>query len=203
MLRRLVVSVAALALVASPALAQSTAPRVEVTPYAGYMIFGDFAKGPLGTSLSNAGGALVGAQLGIHLTPHIALVGNVAHAGGDVTFGLPFIDDLTIGSASAWLFDGALQIAMPMPGALTVTPFLQVGAGAMRHKVSIGVSTTATNFVGMGGVGADIGLTRNVGLRFLVRDYVGRFDAQEATGIDYSPDIAHNVGLSAGLRLAF
>jgi hypothetical protein len=55
----------------------------------------------------------------------------------------------------------------------------------------------------MGGVGADIGLTRNVGLRFLVRDYVGRFDAQEATGIDYSPDIAHNVGLSAGLRLAF
>jgi hypothetical protein len=205
MIRRFVLSLAAVgALIGQDARAQAPTKRIEITPYAGYMIFGDFVKGPLGTSLSNAGGALVGAQLGIALTPNVALVGNAARASGDINLGLPFVNGITLGSSSAWMFDGALQLSMPLPGrAVAFTPFVQLGAGAMRHSVTLGLSTDATNFVGTVGVGADFGLTRAIGLRLMAKDYIGRFDVREATTFEYQPDIAHNFGLSAGLRIAF
>ena len=203
MIRRVVLTLAfAGAVVGRAALAQ-TVSRIEITPYAGYMLFGDFVKGPLGTSISNAGGALLGAQLGIALTPNVALVGNVARASGDINLGLPFLDGITLGSSSAWMFDGALQLSMPLDRAIAFTPFLQLGAGAMRHSIDVGLSTEATNFVGTVGAGADFGLGGPVGLRIMARDYIGRFDVREATTLGYEPDIAHNFGLTAGLRIAF
>lgn len=205
MIRRVVLSLAVVgALIGRAAVAQTSASRIEVTPYAGYMLFGDFVKGPLGTSISNAGGALVGAQLGIGLTPNVAVVGSAARASGDINLGIPFFDGITVGSSSAWMFDGALQLSMPLPGrAIAFTPFVQLGAGAMRHTVKIGLSTDATNFVGTVGAGADFGLTRTIGLRVMAKDYIGRFDVREATTLDYQPEIAHNIGLSAGLKIAF
>jgi hypothetical protein len=73
----------------------------------------------------------------------------------------------------------------------------------MRHEVKIGLSTDATNFVGTVGAGADFGLTRSIGLRLMAKDYIGRFDVQEATTLEYEPEIAHNFAFSAGVRLAF
>ena len=203
MIRHVVLSLAVAGILAEgSALAQTSAARIEVTPYAGYMVFGDFVKGPLGTSISNAGGALLGAQLGIALTPNVAVVANAARASGDINVGIPFLDGITVGSSSAWVFDGALQLSMPLTGR-AFTPFVQLGAGAMRHEVKIGLSTDATNFVGTIGAGADVGLTRAIGLRLLARDYVGRFDVREATTLDYQPEIAHNFGFSAGVKIAF
>jgi hypothetical protein len=192
---------AAGALIGRDAMAQA-APRIEVTPYAGYMVFGDFVKGPLGTSISNAGGALLGAQLGVALTPNVALVGNAARASGDITIGIPFLDGIDVGSSSAWMFDGAVQLSMPLPQR-AFTPFVQLGAGAMRHAVTIGITTDATNVVGTVGAGADFGLTRGIGLRVMAKDYIGRFDVREATTLDYQPEIAHNFAFSAGVRIAF
>jgi hypothetical protein len=205
MIRRIVLSLAvASAVMGRDMFAQSSVSRIEIVPYAGYMLFGDFVKGPVGTSISNAGGALVGAQLGIALTPNVALVGNAARASGNIDLGIPFLGGITVGSSSAWVFDGALQLSMPLPGrAIAFRPFLQLGAGAMRHSVKIGLSTDATNFVGTVGAGADFGLTRNIGLRVMAKDYIGRFDVREATTLDYKPDVAHNFGLGAGLRIAF
>jgi hypothetical protein len=203
MIQRIVLSsFAAATFLGSSALAQSSAPRVEVTPYAGYMLFGDFIDGPVGTSIGNAGGALIGAQLGVAITPNVAVVGNVARASGDINLGIPFLDGITVGSSSAWMFDGALQLGLPLAGT-AFKPFVQLGAGAMRHSVKIGLSSDATNFVGTLGAGADLGLTRNIGLRLMAKDYIGRFDVREATTIDYKPDVAHNFGLSAGLKIAF
>ncbi len=203
MIQRLVFSSFAAAMFfGSSVLAQASAPRVEVTPYAGYMLFGDFIDGPLGTSIGHAGGALVGAQLGIAITPNVALIGNVARASGDINLGIPFLDGITVGSSSAWMFDGGLQLALPLAGS-AFKPFVQIGAGAMRHSVKIGLSTDATNFVGTLAAGADVGLTRHLGLRLMAKDYIGRFDVREATTIDYKPDIAHNFGLSAGLKIVF
>jgi hypothetical protein len=203
MIQRLVLSsFAAAAFFSSAGLAQTSVSRVEVTPYAGYMLFGDFVDGPLGTSIGNAGGALIGAQLGVALTPNVAVVGNVARASGDIDLGIPFLDGITVGSSSAWMFDGALQLALPL-AETAFKPFVQLGAGAMRHSVKIGLSSDATNFVGTVGAGADVGLTRNIGLRLMAKDYIGRFDVREATTIDYKPDITHNIGLSAGVKIAF
>src|SRR5688500_18094043 len=100
------------------------------------------------------------------------------------------------------MFDGALQLSLPLPEAAFI-PFLQLGAGAMHHEVKIGVSTDATNFVGTVGAGADFGLTRAIALRLMAKDYIGRFDVQEATTLNYEPDVAHNFGFSAGLKIAF
>ncbi|HJU68553.1 MAG TPA: outer membrane beta-barrel protein [Gemmatimonadaceae bacterium] len=202
MIRHLVLSVVALgALIGRSAVAQQS-PRIEVTPYAGYMVFGDFVNGPLGTSISNAGGPLLGAQLGVALTPNIAVVGNAARASGDIKLGIPFLDGISVGSSSAWMFDGALQLSLPLTER-AFTPFVQLGAGAMRHEVNIGLSTDATNFVGTVGAGADFRLTRAIGLRVMAKDYIGRFDVREATTLPYEPGIAHNFGFSAGLKIAF
>jgi hypothetical protein len=204
MIRRIVLSLVVVGALAGAAVAQTSPSRIEITPYAGYMLFGDFVKGPLGTSISNAGGALVGAQLGVAFTPNVALVGNAARASGDIDLGIPFLGGITVGSSSAWMFDGALQLSMPFPGrANAFRPFVQVGAGVMRHNVQIGLSTDATNFVGTVGAGVDLGLTRNIGVRLMAKDYIGRFDVREATTLDYKPEIAHNFGLSAGLKVAF
>jgi hypothetical protein len=202
MIRRIVLSLAVVGAFIGRSAAAQTSPRIEVTPYAGYMVFGDFVQGPLGTSISNAGGALLGAQLGVVLTPNVAVVGNAARASGDIALGIPFLDGITVGSSSAWMVDGALQLSMPLTGR-ALTPFVQLGAGAMRHEVKIGLSTDATNFVGTVGAGADFSLTRAIGLRVMAKDYIGRFDVREATTLDYQPEIAHNFGFSAGLKIAF
>ena len=202
MIRRIVLTLSVAGAVVGRAAFAQAVSRIDITPYAGYMLFGDFVKGPLGTSISNAGGALLGAQLGIPLTPNVALIGNVARASGDINLGLPFLDGITVGSSSAWMFDGALQLSIPLADR-AFTPFIQLGAGAMRHEIDVGLSTDATNFVGTIGAGADFGLAGPVGLRIMARDYIGRFDVREATTIGYEPDIAHNFGLTAGLRIAF
>lgn len=194
----------ALATIASTAHAQSVArpAGVTVAPYAGYMLFGKYLEGPLGSSISSAAGPIVGAQLGINLAPGIALVGNVGYASGDLKVGLPLLGGISVGSSSAWLYDGGLQLGIPV--ATGFAPFIQVGAGAIRHEISSGpLATKSTNFAGNVGLGADLSLSRNFGLRLLAKDYIGKFDVKEATSLDVQSKVAHNVALGAGLTLKF
>ncbi len=37
----------------------------------------------------------------------------------------------------------------------------------------------------------------------MARDYIGRFDFQEAVLVDVDDELRHNIALSAGLRLSF
>ena len=207
-------ALALLALAAAPLAAQSrrggyVAPQrttVELTPYAGYMHFGSYADGPLGTDLTNRNGYLLGAQLGVNLMPQLALYGNLARASADLQVGLPVIGGIGVGSSNVWLYDAGLQLSAPRLGAggVGVSPFVQVGAGGARHELQNGfVNVDASNFTFNAGLGADLMMSRNVGVRLLVKDYIGRFDAQEATGFDVGGDVRHNVALSAGLKLAF
>src|SRR5687768_14384950 len=85
---RFVITAALAGLVATSAAQAQTQPvrgmSLELTPYAGYMMFGKMVEGPIGTSVSNANSPLYGAQLGLSLTPNIGLVGNVAYASSDL-----------------------------------------------------------------------------------------------------------------------
>ena len=104
MFKRLMIagSMVGLSVIAAPLQAQaSRSVGVHVTPYAGYMIFGDFLKGPVGTSVSNANGPLYGAQLGLRLGRGITLVGNVARASADLKIGLPFVGGLSVVNSAA------------------------------------------------------------------------------------------------------
>lgn len=212
-MRKLTVIVGAAAgmLSASAASAQMASPvangtAFELTPYAGYMIFGDFLKGPLGTSISNAPGALYGVQLGMKLTPMISLVGNLGYTSSSVTVGVPFFGGYSIANSSTLLYDGGLQLELPMTTAsgLRFQPYGQIGAGAMRYDISASVlQTHATNFAANAGLGADVGIGQNVGIRLMAKDYFGKFNFQDATSLDVQGQTAHNWALSAGLRLNF
>ena len=211
MFRRFVLagSLVGLALAGAPLRAQQTsrAPAFEFAPYAGYMLFGDMLKGPLGTSLSNANGMVYGAQLGIALSKNVALVGNVAHSNANLRVGLPILGGISLANSSVWLYDGGLQLSMPLgtTRGLPLTPFAQVGAGALHYTVEKSiVRANASNFAFNAGLGADLALAPNVGLRLMAKDYVGKFDFKEATGLGVGDGkLSHNIALSAGVKVAF
>ena len=199
---------AALLLPASALRAQDAppAPLLQIAPYAGYMLFGNMYDGPLGTSLSNAPGAVYGAQLSVQLVPGLSLVGNVATADATLQVGVPFLGGYDVGESSVLLYDAGLQLGTSLGdrSRLPLSPFLQVGVGGMRHDVRSGIlETTATNIAFNAGVGADVALSQGIGLRVLAKDYMGRFDTREATGIATDATLAHNWALSGGLTLSF
>lgn len=198
-------ALALLSLAAAPLAAQR--PVVELSPYAGYLFAGDYAGGPLGTSVGGRSGTLLGAQLALNLTPSIAVVGHLGRASSDLEIGVPLLGGVDVGASEVWLMDAGLQLSAPAlsRGGAGLVPFVQIGAGAARHELSgAGIlRTNATNFAFNAGLGADIMLGRTVGLRLLAKDYVGKFDVQEASGLDADGRIGHNVALSVGLKLGF
>jgi hypothetical protein len=194
------------ALAQAPTRASTTGTAFEITPYAGYMISGDFIKGPFGTSVYNAPGAIYGAQLGMKMSPNIALVGNLGYSTSDVRIGIPFIGGYSVARSSMLLYDGGLQLDLPLTTAsgFTLKPFLQGGAGAIRYGIDQSlVKLTATNFAANFGGGADLTIGQNLGIRLMAKDYVGKFDFKEATSLDLQGGTAHNWALSAGLRVNF
>jgi hypothetical protein len=207
---------AALALVAAPLAAQRAPARTpapathatvfDVTPYAGYMRFGHYLDGPLGTNLRSANAPVVGAQLGLAMGPNFGLVGNLAYGSADLQVGVPLLGGVDVGTSRHLIYDAGVEYRVPMQGAAqTVTPFVQAGAGAITTKLENALmKTSATNVTFNAGAGLDLSLGRTLGARVMVKDYVGRFDASGKTGVSATRgDISHNVAGSLGLRLSF
>ena len=180
----------------------------QLAPYAGYAMFGSFIDGPLGTSLSRAAGPLYGAQLGMVIAPGVQLVGNLAYSDGDLRVGVPFLGGVDIGRTKALLYDGSIQLDLPLSKAssVTFTPFVQAGAGAIRWDVDLGsdlLRVRATNLAANLGGGIDLPLGTGLALRLMAKDYIGKFDFEEAVGFSPSGKTTHNWALTAGLKLEF
>ena len=206
----------ALTFVSSSAVAQSrprpssqvdTRTMFEVTPYAGYMVFGNFLSGPLGTSLSNKPAPVYGAQLGMKLAPNLSLVGNLAATNSDIQVGVPILGGITVARSSLVLYDGNVQLDIPVTSAYgtSFAPFVQAGVGAFHYSITQSfVSTKATNVAGNVGVGADVAIGGGgMGLRVMAKDYIGKFDFQDATSFNFSGETTHNFAFSAGMRFSF
>lgn len=195
-----------LAIAPLAAQAPLSGKALQITPYAGYLITGDLLKGPLGTSLSTSSGAVYGAQLGMKLAPNMSLIGNVGYSSGNIRVGVPFLGGVDIGTSNMLLYDGGLEVQFPTTSASSValSPFVQIGAGAIRYQADASVlHTNATNFAANGGIGVDMTIGSNMGLRLMAKDYIGKFDFKEATSLDVNGQTAHNWALSAGIRLDF
>ncbi|HUR93953.1 MAG TPA: outer membrane beta-barrel protein [Gemmatimonadales bacterium] len=197
-------AVAALTLTTPLAAQRPTGPSFGITPYAGYMKFGNLVSGPLGTSVRNAGAAVYGAEATLGLTRAVALVGNVAYSQPGLEIGAPLIGGISVGQSSVLLYDAALRLRVPVGGGLPVSPFVQGGAGAVRQSFDVGpASTHSTNVAYNVGAGADVSIGPRLGLQLMVKDYFGKFDAREARAVNVETRTTHNVAVSAGLRLGF
>jgi hypothetical protein len=185
----------------------ATGTLFEATPYAGYMFFGDYLSGPLGTSVTNAPAPVVGLQLGMKIAPNLSIIGNLAAANSDVQAGIPFFGGVSIAKSSVIMYDAGLQLDLPLSSmsGFELSPFVQASAGAMRYDLTEGslLSRTATNLAGNIGIGADIGLGRGVGLRVMAKDYIGQFNAQDATTFNVSTNTTQSYLFSAGLKFSF
>src|ERR1043165_5884007 len=91
-------SVVGLALAASvPLAAQQVKPTVfDVTPYAGYMMFGKLFQGPIGTSVSAGSGPLYGAQASLTMAKNFAIYGNVGYSSSALKGGLPTLGGIQL-----------------------------------------------------------------------------------------------------------
>lgn len=201
----------AAAVLAAPAFAQAPeAPSgsvLHITPYVGAMVFGNYLSGPLGTSVSSKPSMLYGAQAGLSLTPQLSLVGNIAYTQSNIQAGLPIIGGINMGSSSVLLYDADLEYGFgtAKSGATAFTPFVQAGVGAMQYNIDAAslITTNATNLAGNVGLGADFSVSKGIALRVLARDYFGKFNFQDATGLGVDGNMANNFGLTAGLKFDF
>jgi Outer membrane protein beta-barrel domain len=192
----------ALLLALIPATARAQRPNVaRVTPYVGYLTFGNYADGPIGTRISNESSAMYGVALGLDIAPNLALVGNIGYTDSIVRVGLPVIGGVNIADSKVLVYDAGLQLRLPSMRTGLV-PFVEAGAGAMRYEVRSGpLTTNATNFAGNIGAGIDLQLNRNIGVRGAVKDYIGKFDFREATTFELNSRVSHNVAFTLGLTL--
>jgi hypothetical protein len=190
---------------ALPLAAQQAKPTVfDVSPYAGYMMFGKLFEGPIGTSISAGSGPVYGAQMSLTMAKNVALYGNVGYSSSDLKIGLPIIGGLDVGSSKALLYDGGVELKIPMQAATMVTPFVQGGIGAIRYEVESGfLNTNATNVAYNFGGGIDMRLSPNFGVRLMAKDYLGKFDFKEATSFNLNGKTTNNVALTLGVNLAF
>jgi outer membrane protein with beta-barrel domain len=203
------VAVIATSFAAAPLSAQApeSGTVFHVSPYVGYMVFGDYIKGPLGTSVSNAPGALYGTQVGLSLSPNLSLIGNLAYTTSDIKVGVPILGGVGVGNSSTLLYDAGLEynLGRMSTGTIPLSPFVQAGAGAMKYDINAAsiIQTHATNFAGNIGVGADVTLGKGMAVRLLAKDYIGKFNFQDATGLGLNGDVSHNLAFTAGLRFDF
>ena len=196
---------AGLALTAVTADAQSR-PAARLTPYVGFLSSGSIAQGPFGFEIGNAGAPLYGAQLGINLTPNIAIVGNVGYSDTEIQAGLPIVGGIGLADSKVLMYDGGLQLRFPAVtrAGTGFVPFVEGGVGAIRHDITVGpVNTTSTNIAFTAGGGVDLQLTNAFGLRLMAKDHISRFDYGEAIGIAAEGRRAHNWVLGVGLNLGW
>ena len=212
-MKRLFVGALVLGAAAAPLAAQqssfSTKPAVfTLSQYIGYMNFGDYCEYTNNVEFSNENGALYGAQAQLDLGRYFSLLGNFGYTSSKFTFENYFGNgqDLNVGDVGVWLYDGGIQLRMPLKQDATsgISPFVQAGAGAIRYSSDNDdiASSSSTNAAFNYGAGIDWQLGK-LGIRLMAKDYVTSLDWNDFGNVELEDRKAHNWGLTAGFKIGF
>ena len=209
------VSAALVAAFAAPLAAQSSVvtgqPSVfSITPYVGYVAFGDHFETVNGAEFTNDNAAIYGAQLGIDMTPNLSLVGNFGYSRTNWEFEFSGPGEQFAGNVGVWVYDGNLQLKFPFAaGAGTFSPFAQAGVGAIKFTADRNdfQADGTTNVAFNAGLGADFNIGA-LGLRFMAKDYISSFKWDEFRNANDLNDLqdagtSHNFAFTLGLKLGF
>ena len=203
-IRSLTGAAAAVTLLATPSLSAQTGVGAHLTPFAGYLITGNWYDGPIGTNIATTNAPMLGVQGAIPLTRGVALVGSLGYASGDLRIGLPLLGGVNVGSAKTWMYDAALELGGLSDRSKGIAPFVTGGIGGMTNDIKASVfETRASNVAFTAGVGVDVGVSDGSALRFQAKDWIGRFNSEDAIGFRAEGNLAHNWALTAGVRLRF
>jgi len=212
-MKRVFVGALILGAVAAPLAAQqssfSNKPAVfTIAPYIGYMNFGDYFETTNNVEFSNENGALYGAQAQLDLGRYFSLVGNFGYTSSKFTFENYYGSgqSLNLDNVGVWLYDGGVQLRMPLKPEATsgFSPFVQAGAGAIRYSSESDdiASSSATNAAFNYGAGVDWQLGK-LGIRLMAKDYVTSLDWNDFGNVELKDTKAHNWGLTAGFKIGF
>jgi hypothetical protein len=143
-------------------------------------------------------------QGGIPLSKGVSLVGNLAYASGDLRIGLPLLGGVNVGSANTWMYDVGIELGGLGGRSTGIAPFVQGGIGGMTNDIKVRVlETRSSNVAYTAGVGVDVGISDGLVLRVQAKDWISRFNSEDAVGFRANGNLAHNVALTAGVKLRF
>ena len=209
------VSAALVAAMAAPLAAQSSVvtgqPSVfSLTPYVGYVAYGDHFETVNGAEFTNDNAAIYGAQLGIDIGRNLALVGNFGYSRTNWEFEFSGPSESFAGDVGVWLYDGNLQFKFPIAaGGGTFSPFAQAGIGAIKFTADNNdfQADGTTNMAYNAGLGFDFSVGA-LGLRLMAKDYISSFEWDEFQNANDLNDLedagtSHNFAFTLGLKLGF
>ena len=225
-MKKFIVSAAiAAALVAPAAAAHAQQPlgapvtsgrgSFYVSPYAGYMVFGELADFGNDIDLSKENSFFYGAQAGYSFSPNISLIGNFGYSKSKAVLKFDNAPAQNLsGDLGVFLYDASLQFRLPFvanTAGSTIAPFAQVGAGAIKVTADTDDfrASGPTNVAFNVGAGLDFQITPVVGLRLMAKDYITSLDWDEFDDVDNEiranrkNNVANNIALTAGLNIGF
>ena len=229
----LVGAVVAAAMTAAPVFAQnagtpvtSGGPSLFLSPYAGYITFGELADLGGDAEFSLEDGPVFGAQAGFSFTPNIAIIGNLGYTKSkfvakDIALGTgqgqQDINLFNNRDVNVFMYDATLQFKLPFLAnrlGSNIAPFAQAGIGAVRYTQDTddlfngAAEGTSTNLQIPLAVGVDVNVRPMLGLRFMVRDHItsqsfSQLDDLNNTFRNGRADTAHNFTYTVGLNFGF
>ena len=224
-MKKVVVCAAQAAAAAAPLGAQESVvtrrPSVfHITPYIGYMAYGDHFEFTDGTEYTNDNAPIYGGQLGLDISRYTSIVANFGYSKTAFEFerdvaGTANDFETRIDGVGVFVYDANLHLKAPiLMGMTAVSPFVQGGVGAIKFSEDRDDirGSGATNIAYNVGLGADFQVA-GIGVRAMAKDYMSSFDwpdlKSSPTGSTNNfqglgdKSISHNWAFSLGLKIGF